>query len=471
MAFIQTPIESETDMKSLSLQLKLNLIFTVLFLGLLVTWALSVIANAREDVLAEVDSTTNLVMHLLDAEIAHYMSDYSWLSRGADGKINIFRLETLQNVRHLKIDFFDVNGHLRESNRSTKIEHEGADPPEWFVKWLDITSVLSEPKRKNIVLSGRLLGELVVTPDPSFELREIWSDTSDLLAMVAIFAICMLLFVYMTVRYTFKPVKQIIDGLNQVERGAYEARLPGFNQIELSEISDKFNSMASTLEQSIKNNHRLTQQIINLQEEERKKLARDLHDEIGQYLTAVHVDASAMVAAKKLSVARESAQAISQITRQMMVTIQDILARLRPRVLDELGLSLALAELIHHWRDRNRGIVVVNTIASQIRPLDETVSVTLYRILQECLTNISKHAKATRVTIDVKEIGQGLWMTVEDDGIGFDPSVHSRGYGLAGMQERVEGLMGTMQVISRHGQGTRIEVRFQNLGNFRESIA
>jgi two-component system, NarL family, sensor histidine kinase UhpB len=456
-------------MKSLSLQFKLNLIITLLLLGLLLTWAVSVVKNAREDVLAEVDSSTNLVIHLLDAEIAHYMTDFGWLNHSENGQTNLFRLDELTNIRHLKVDFFDMNGRLRESNRSTRLVPTGEEPPAWFVRLLDISSVLNEPKRKNIILNGRFIGELVITPDPSFELREIWDDTSGLLAIVGLFGLSVLLFVYWTVRATFKPVKQIIHGLNQIERGEYQSRLPGFEQIELSEISDKFNSMASTLEQSIRNNHRLTQQIIHLQEEERKKLARDLHDEIGQYLTAVHVDASALVAAKKLSVARESAQAIAQITRQMMVTIQDILARLRPRVLDELGLSLALAELIHHWHDRNRGIMVVNAISNHLSQHDESVSVTIYRILQECLTNISKHAAATRVTIEVTESEQGLYLLVEDDGRGFDTSVQSRGYGLAGMQERVEGLMGSMNITSAPGQGTRIEVRFHTTEGFQEA--
>lgn len=457
-------------MKSLSLQFKLNLIITLLLLGLLLTWAVSVVKNAREDVLAEVGSSTNLVMHLLDAEIAHYMTDFGWLNNSENGQTNLFRLDELTNIRHLKVDFFDMTGRLRESNRSTRLVHTGEEPPAWFVRLLDISSVLNEPKRKNIILNGRFIGELVITPDPSFELREIWDDTSGLLAIVGLFGLSVLLFVYWTVRATFKPVKQIIHGLNQIERGEYQSRLPGFEQVELSEISDKFNSMASTLEQSIRNNHRLTQQIIHLQEEERKKLARDLHDEIGQYLTAVHVDASALVAAKKLSVARESAQAIAQITRQMMVTIQDILARLRPRVLDELGLSLALAELIHHWHDRNRGIMVVNAISNHLSQHDESVSVTVYRILQECLTNISKHAAATRVTIEVTESEQGLYLLVEDDGRGFDTSVQSRGYGLAGMQERVEGLMGSMNISSAPGRGTRIEVRFHTTEGFQEAV-
>ena len=453
-------------MKSLSLQTKLNLIISLLLVGLLLSWAISIIKNAREDVLAEVESTTSLVIHLLDAQIAHYMTDFSWLNREGNEKLNIFRLEELVNIRHLKIDFFDSAGHLRESNRSARLVHDGDDPPKWFVKLLDISSVLKEPRRKNIILNGRLLGELVITPDPSFELREIWEDTAGLLAIVALFGLSVLVFVYFAVRSTFQPVKQIIHGLNQIERGEYQSRLPGFAQVELREISDKFNRMASTLQQSIRNNHRLTQQIIHLQEEERKKLARDLHDEIGQYLTAIHIDASAMVAAKKLTIARESGQAIANITRQMMMTIQDLLARLRPRILDELGLSLALTELIHHWQDRHRHMIVVNAISSHLSQPDESVSVTVYRMLQECLTNISKHAAATKVTIEVANRDEGLYMAIEDDGQGFDLSAQSRGYGLAGMQERVEGLRGRMKISSSPGQGTRIEVQFTQTDTF-----
>ncbi len=453
-------------LKSLSLQFKLNLVITLLLLVLLVVWAVSVIENAREDVLAEGRSTTQLVMHLLDAEIAHYMTDSAGLNHGEVGQTPLFKLHQLNNIRHLKVDFFDTDGHLRESNRMARTRDREEEPPDWFVRLLDISRVLTPPTHKLIVLNGSQVGTLVITPDPSFELREIWNDTSGLLAMVALFGFSVLLCVYWTVRATFKPVKQIIHGLSQIERGEYQSRLPGFEQIELSAISGKFNSMASTLEQSIRSNHRLTQQIIHLQEEERKKLARDLHDEIGQYLTAVHVDASALVAAKKLSVARESAQAIAQITRQMMVTIQDILARLRPRVLDELGLSLALTELMHHWRDRHRGIVVDNAISSYLPQPDEAIAVTLYRIVQECLTNISKHANASRVCIEVVARDAGIYMRVEDDGRGFDPALHSRGYGLAGMQERVEGLMGRMQVSSAPGAGCRIEVWFYSIDTF-----
>jgi len=442
----------------MSLQLKLNLMITSLLICLLGVSAFSITQNAREDVRAEVESTSNLVLHLLDAEIIHYTSDFGWLNRGADGASSIFRLKELGNIRHLKIDFYDVNRHLRETNQNSLNSNQIEAPPSWFVSAMDLSSLSSNEKRKNIVLNGRFLGELVITPDPSYEMAEVWDDTIGLLSLVGVFFILMNLFAYVAVKYTFKPVNQIIVALKQLEDGEFESRLPDFKQVELKDIGLKFNTMANTLQQSTQNNHRLTQQIISLQEDERKRLAQDIHDEIGQYLTAIHVDASAILGAKKLSTARESAQAISSVTRQMMHTIHDLLQRLRPRVLDELGLSLALAELIHHWRQRNRGVVLIHSISNQIGIVDESVGVTAYRIMQECLTNVSKHSEARRLNIQVTHDEKHIYMDIEDDGKGFDTNQMTNGYGLAGMRERVQGLSGSMTIKSSLGNGTSIKI-------------
>lgn len=443
----------------MSLQLKLNLLITSLLLLLLGVSAYFIIENAREDVKAEVNSTSNLVLHLLDAEIVHYTSDFGWINHELDGEMSIFKLKTLGNIRHLKIDFYDARGRLRESNREsmTGVEHD--KPPAWFVKAMDMSSLGIEEKRKNVVLNGRYLGDLVVSPDPSYEIAEVWDDTIGLLALVGVFFVLMNVLAYWAVRYTFKPVKQIISALTQVEQGQYGSRLPAFKQVELQEIGNKFNAMADTLQQSTQNNHRLTQQIISLQEDERKSLARDIHDEIGQYLTAIHVDASAILAAKKISTAKESATAISNITRQMMDMVHELLQRLRPRVLDELGLGLALSEHIHHWRQRNRSVSIIQNVSGQLGQMDEAVAITAYRVVQECLTNITKHANARRLTVNVSADDKQLYIDIEDDGMGFDKTRITNRYGLAGMRERVQGLMGNMDIKTAPLVGTKINIR------------
>lgn len=431
---------------------------TGLLVLLLATSAYFIVENAREDVQAEVKSTANLALHLLDTEIAHYTSDFGWLNRGAEGNETIFRLNSLGNIRHLTIDFFDVNGKLRETNRHTQSRPQVAMPPAWFVRAMGLSEMGIEPHRRNIVLNGRYIGDLLVTPDPSYEIAEVWGDTIGLLALVMAFFVLMNLYVIWAVRYTFKPVGRIIAALTDMEKGNFSSRLPQFKQVELSEIGNKFNAMADTLQRSIENNHLLTQQIIRLQEDERKSLARDIHDEIGQYLTAIHVDASAILSAKRMATVKESARAISNVASQMMHMVHEMLQRLRPRVLDDLGISLALADLIHHWRQHNRGVTILHNISTDIPQLDDAVAVTIYRVVQECLTNIAKHAKAKRVGIVVKHDGGSIFLTVEDDGIGFDPNKMTSGHGLAGMRERVHGLCGEMH-IQASGSGTKINMR------------
>ena len=437
----------------MSLQLKLNLMITCLLLVLLSVSGIFVVKNASEDVRAEVASTANLALHLLDAEILHYSSDFGWINSAEDA--SVFRLQSLNNIRHLKIEFYDINGKLRESNRNKQHQLEANSPPSWFTNAMSLSGRDMQKQTRNIILSGRYVGELVVTPDPSYEIAEVWSDTLGLLELAATFFVLINLLVYFAVKYTFKPVDRILEALTQMEQGRFSSRLPDFKPIELQAIGQKFNAMADTLQKSTQNNHRLTQQIIRLQEDERKNLARDIHDEIGQYLTAIHVDASAILNGKKLSVAKESAQAISSVARQMMDMVHEILQRLRPRALDELGLSLALGELIHHWRQRCRSINIVQSIASDVGAIDESVSITAYRVVQECLTNIAKHANARRVTINLKKDEQFLYLHIEDDGVGFDPTMTAQGFGLAGMKERIQGLMGEMSIESSGNRNAR----------------
>ena len=145
----------------MSLQLKLNLMITCLLLALLSVSAFFVVRNASEDVRAEVASTANLALHLLDAEILHYSSDFGWINN-SDGT-SIFRLQSLNNIRHLKIDFYDINGKLRETNRNMQQKLEVNSPPNWFTNAMSLSGSDMQKQTRNIILSGRYVGELVVT--------------------------------------------------------------------------------------------------------------------------------------------------------------------------------------------------------------------------------------------------------------------------------------------------------------------
>lgn len=440
----------------MSLKLLLNFLITLLLLLIMMIGLMLMLDNAREDVRAETESTANLTLHMLDTEII-YFSSGSAVNAWPESP---FRLNSLGYVRHLRVEYFDAHGHLRDSNRGALSASEQA-PPGWFVRMM-MKAISPEivPTRKPVFYMGRILGELVVTPDPSSEIREIWSDTLGLIELVAVFFVLVNVMVYWAVGRALRPVNRILAALTELESGRLDARLPAFRLPELAPISTKFNGMAQTLQQSVGHVHELNRKIVCLQEDERRSLARDLHDEIGQCLTAIHVDATAVMNARRLPDTRESAQAILKVTQQMMKMLHDMLQRLRPSVLDELGLRAALNDLVDIWQQRNRGVACTVSIADELDDdMDEHIAITAYRIVQESLTNISRHAAATAVVLDVTKAQDVLAIYVEDNGLGFDSAGMASGYGLTGMRERIEGLGGEFVLQTSPGKGARISVR------------
>lgn len=441
----------------MSLKLRLNLIITALLAVVMLVGVVLTVQNARGDVRAEVESTANLALHLLDTEIARFTGPYAGLSGADPARSSLFRLDTLGNVRHLRIEFYDAAGRLRDANRSSGMSYADMPPP-WFVRLLDLSASDQQETRRQVFANGRLLGELVVTRDPSFELAEIWSDTVGLLVLIAVLFVMINLVVYWAVGRALEPVSVILSALNEVEKGRLDVRLPDFQPAEMSSIAAKFNSMANTLQASVDRNRRLTQRIVHLQEDERKGLARDLHDEIGQCLTAISIDAAAIQRSNSLPSAQASATAIGDVCRQLMDLVHHMLQRLRPGTLDELGLPSALRELAGQWAQRHCDVQLSLDIAQDLGRMDEAVAVTLYRSAQECLTNVSRHAAAGRVSVRVAVDGQSVQFSVDDDGAGFVVDAGTLGLGLVGMRERVEGLGGVLSVRSERGRGTTVSV-------------
>ena len=439
----------------MNLKLRINIIITVLlFLTLIIGGGLFTINNARGNVQAEIASTAILALHMLDSEILTYSMGYGQMSPAHVGAGSIFQLNKLTDVRHLRIDFYDEYGQLRDSNQSAKPDDA---PPQWFSTLIDsVTDTMPATKRK-VYGRGRIVGELVITPDPSYEIAEVWQEMQGLLMFVGLFFIVVNILIYYFVGWALRPIDNILHALTDLETGNLATRLPKFTLPELSSISEKFNVMAKTLEESVASNRHLTQQLIKVQEEERKNLARELHDEIGQHLTAIHVDATAILKAKTVDSSRDSALAIDTVARQMMDIVHSILHRLRPTGLDEFGLEIALQELINGWQQRHKEVSVKYDIRGVFNDLDDNLRITIYRLIQECLTNISRHAQAKSVAIFLVKFPDVIQLSISDDGKGFDPTMKSEGFGLAGMRERVEALEGKLE-IETSAKGTQINI-------------
>lgn len=435
---------------------------TCLLIIVLIFGSVFMLLNARENVRAEIQSTATLALHLLDREIL----SFSAKPIGGPNALP-FNLASLNHIRHLRIEFFDLKGRLRDTNQLHASKAAQRLAPKWFINVMTNISPAAHTYR-DVIFGGKSVGRLVVTPDPSYEIEEIWDDTKGLLALVFIFFVAVNVLVYGAINHALKPVNRILGALTDLEHGRLDTRLPDFDLPELASIGEKFNGMAETLEQSINRNLGLSRQIIHLEEVERKSLARDLHDEIGQSITAIHVDAQAILNIKDINQSsigrlRTSAQAIASVTKTMMGITHQILNRLRPDTIDKLGLKIALEDLVSSWQAKLGGVVCTVNISGNLEALSETVAISVFRVVQESLTNIARYAKAEKVSVGVLEEAETLVIMIEDDGVGFDPKKVSNGFGLNGMRERIEGLSGEFELDSAEGEGTRIVIRLPTI--------
>ncbi|MCX7671818.1 MAG: histidine kinase [Anaerolineae bacterium] len=210
----------------------------------------------------------------------------------------------------------------------------------------------------------------------------------------------------------------------------------------------------------------LFQQLVHSQEQERQRIARELHDETGQKLTALAMGLAAVetgLANGEIEAVRRLTHHLRELSDQAVVELRRIMSDLRPALLDDLGLTPALRSLVQQFAVQHPDLQISLTADRQLPRLTSECETVLYRVAQEALTNIGRHARATRATVTLAQRGDYVRLEISDNGIGFDPNVAPRyaaggGLGLAGMRERVALVGGRWSIHSAPGQGTQIAV-------------
>lgn len=208
-------------------------------------------------------------------------------------------------------------------------------------------------------------------------------------------------------------------------------------------------------------NRELTQENLRIQEVERKHLARELHDELGQYLNAIKLDAVSIreSGAGNSEFSTNAAIAIIRSVDHVHAAVSGMIGRLRPVGLDELGLAAAIEHCVDQWRQRLPATRFLLSIEGGFDDMSESLTLTLYRLIQEGLTNVYKHAAASQVEVSLRRAqaaisgADELRLTVADDGCGMETSEHVSRFGLSGMRERVEMAGGTFSLQSTPGRG------------------
>ena len=216
----------------------------------------------------------------------------------------------------------------------------------------------------------------------------------------------------------------------------------------------------------LRENRRLMQRLFSVQEAERRRLARELHDEFGQWLSAVQANARtvAVLGADRLAEIRESALVIDECVSEVHAGIRRLIRDLRPAVLDELGLEEGLSELVTQWRSHHPHVRCDILVKGPVDDANEALAITLYRVVQEALTNVARHARASRVLIELcrrpadSGAGETLRLRVRDNGVGIEPRTEFSGVGMLGIRERVLAAGGVYQLETAPEQGVTIDI-------------
>ena len=217
------------------------------------------------------------------------------------------------------------------------------------------------------------------------------------------------------------------------------------------------NERTTELQQQVVQNTQLAQQLIRVQEDQVHHIARELHDEFGQTLTAIKINAHILENAKSIELVGGYAKDITTQADGLYKTMRDMIQRLRPESLDMFGLKVAIEQCLLAFHLDEQNIELELRIDDSVNDVEEIYSIASYRIVQELANNAIKYAKLTKLKVSLEVINQHIHIVVEDNGIGFDPLEHKLGFGLSGVDERVRSLGGTVDISTVVGQGVKID--------------
>jgi len=440
-------------------------VFIGIVLGVVLVVALfAVLNNSRRAVQHEIDSVMWLASELIDERRLNQ-------GGGAENAVPNMSglLHVLDHTRHLCVV---LESEPLNSNAQYCPGPINDAVPQWFSA--RVTVAPRELRRTLMDANGSMV-TVVIHSDPAEEILEAWQEVRPLLLLLLVIGFLTNTIVVVTVWRALRPIELIRDALVRIGRGEPTPRLPHATTPELQTIVDGVAELGANLAQAQSDNRRLLRQSLEVQERERRLIARDLHDEIGQNLAAMDTEA-ALLQQYGLSGNPELKQRILGIRAGITAlydSLHGLLARLRPAGLDEFGLGSALQSLIADWSSRCPQICFKARIEVEHIEGNSLTQIHLYRIAQEALTNAVRHSGADTISLILSRNANGnICLQISDDGRGMLRSapaavvgVTNDGrvrLGLIGMAERAE-ILGTRLIVDTvGGQGTRISTCLPN---------
>ena len=441
----------------LSLRSRINLLMAlVLTLGLAINVARLVLEGGPR-VQAEDQSVTRLAREFVETIVGG-------LNEAPNPEARLDQIvQDLQRLRHVSITWQTDAGAPADIHEGE--EDDAGSVPGWFV-------TLVHPRTTSVSVPVSIHGKrtaLVITSIPNDEIAEIWDGVLTQLAVGSPVALTLFLITMVVVGRALAPLEALLQAMSGIESGSYGVHVEPGGAPELAAICTKMNRLAETLGEAIEEKRRLAERAVSLQDVEREEIARELHDEFGPYLFTLRVHARALMrlanaGAPDADGFRKHGGAILDQINDLQQFTRRILERLRPVGLAELGLREALGALLRMWNESHPEVEIETTISRSLGETGETADLTIYRVVQEALTNVFRHARATAVNVSIEpaERPAGIkgnrdyaLVRVRDNGRGLKPG-EKFGFGLTGMRERILALGGTLTVASGEG-GVTIE--------------
>lgn len=434
-----------------SLKWRLSLLLTSLFLVLFLLASAAFLVRAKKAIGSESRAAAQLTSTLLGHAPRR---DGLPVVRQAD-------LPALRGARHIRVDAAAATAASNTTAPAwfARLIHD--DSAQWSQRiWVD-----REPPGAPVTALVR------ATPDD--ELAEKWGDVVEVFWFLSLLLAVLNVGAWVIVHWQLRPLRGLQAALGLVGTGALDARVALSDVQELAVVEEGFNAMAVTLQEAAERNRRLTRQLLSVQEDERRSIARELHDEFAQQLTAIDVNAAALsrglagdaAATATLASIRTGAGALMRMVRGRLET-------LRPELLEDFGILVAVEELFEAFRARHPDLALTLELP-RLLPMSEECAITVYRVLQECLTNVTRHAAARRVhgALELLDTDGScvLCLSVADDGVGMAHASSSRlGLGLLGIKERLESLGGTVKLgVGLAGRGLLVRGCLPLLGGAR----